>query len=148
MSRNILGFIFALVLSSSALPQPPPVSQPSANPTRKLPEFEVANIKPFDPNVDHMLGLQLSGGGRVVIDGADLKTLMMIAFNVSYWQITGGDASTGTSGYFDEKIGTMSWPNPRTMRSHLNSIFAIRCSEWMMNGYARCWRRFSSTVFS
>ena len=57
----------------------------------KPPEFEVATIKPSDPAVPHGQGVEVFPAGRVVINGVNLKTLIMIAFNLSYWQITGGD---------------------------------------------------------
>jgi uncharacterized protein (TIGR03435 family) len=57
-----------------------------------LPEFEVASVKPVEPNVPHMVGVKVYPGGRVVITTMPLKALTAIAFRLSYWQISGGEA--------------------------------------------------------
>jgi len=61
-------------------------------PGQDRPEFEVASIKPVDPNVPHMVGVKVYPGGRVMLSSLPLKTLTAIAFRLSYWQISGGDA--------------------------------------------------------
>ena len=66
--------------------------QPEKGAATKSPEFEVATIKPTNPNVRHMVGVTLYPGGRVVIASTSLKGLIMIAFDLSNWQISGGDA--------------------------------------------------------
>ena len=53
--------------------------------------FEVATVKPVDPNSAHSVGVNVYPGGRVKIEGLSLKALIGVAFNVSYWQISGGD---------------------------------------------------------
>lgn len=65
----------------------------------ELPEFEVASLKPIDPSVPHMVGVKIYPGGRVVISAIPLKTLTAIAFRLSYWQISGGDAWTEKDEY-------------------------------------------------
>lgn len=57
----------------------------------KLPEFEVATIKPVNPNGMHMGGISIFPGGRVAIGNASLKSLICTAFDVNYWQLSGGD---------------------------------------------------------
>jgi uncharacterized protein (TIGR03435 family) len=57
-----------------------------------LPEFEVASVKPVEPNVPHLVGAKVYPGGRVVITTMPLKALTAIAFRLSMWQISGGDA--------------------------------------------------------
>lgn len=65
-------------------------AQPSA---AASPEFEVASIKPIDANAAmHMTGLQIFPGGRVVIPTTSLKGLIVAAFGLSYWQISGDEA--------------------------------------------------------
>jgi uncharacterized protein (TIGR03435 family) len=65
-------------------------AQPSA---AASPEFEVASIKPMDPNAAmHRTGLQIFPSGRVVIPTTSLKGLIVTAFGLSYWQISGGVA--------------------------------------------------------
>ena len=61
--------------------------------------FEVASIKPIDPNVMHRGGARVYPGGRVVIDNTTLKSLVTIAFHLSYWQISGGEAWTEKDRY-------------------------------------------------
>lgn len=58
----------------------------------KLVEFEVASIKSVDPNVPHQVGVEVFPGGRVVISSFALKTLIATAFQLSYWQVSGGEA--------------------------------------------------------
>jgi uncharacterized protein (TIGR03435 family) len=58
---------------------------------KPLPEFEVATIKPRDPNVAQMVGVKIYPGGRVEILGMHLKGLVAIAFRLPSWQIAGAD---------------------------------------------------------
>ena len=53
--------------------------------------FEVASVKPVEPNVPHMVGVKIYPGARVQISALPLKGLIAIAFGVSYWQISGGE---------------------------------------------------------
>jgi uncharacterized protein (TIGR03435 family) len=66
-------------------------------PAPALPEFEVASIKPVVPGVS--TGPRVYTGGRVVINGLTLKGLVTVAFRLSYWQISGGDAWIGKNEY-------------------------------------------------
>lgn len=73
-----------------------PVASPVGSP---LPQFEVATIKPLDPNVGHMVGVDVSPGGTVTLNGLTLKGMICTAFNLSAWQIEGGDAWVGRVEY-------------------------------------------------
>jgi uncharacterized protein (TIGR03435 family) len=55
-------------------------------------EFEVASIKPIDPNVMHNGTPRVYPGGRVVLEASSLKGLVLMAFDLSYWQLSGGEA--------------------------------------------------------
>ena len=55
-------------------------------------QFEVASIKPRDPNVMHLVGVKVYPGGRVTLSALSLKGLVTIAFGLSYWQVSGGEA--------------------------------------------------------
>jgi uncharacterized protein (TIGR03435 family) len=55
-------------------------------------EFEVATIKPVDPNAMNQTGTEISSDGKVNLYGLSLKAMIAEAFDVSYWQIQGGDA--------------------------------------------------------
>jgi uncharacterized protein (TIGR03435 family) len=68
-------------------------------PAAELPQFEVASVKPVDPNVAHMVGVKVYPGGRVVISSMSLKALTAAAFRLSYWQISGGDGWTEKDDY-------------------------------------------------
>ncbi|HEU5342535.1 TIGR03435 family protein [Edaphobacter sp.] len=61
-------------------------------PADNLPRFEVATIKPVDPEpgVIHEMGVNVYPGGRLVIRGLSLKALIDAAFGLSYWQLSGG----------------------------------------------------------
>lgn len=56
----------------------------------KLPEFEVASVRPSGPNQREMNGLYTSPGGKVVCKGCGLQYLIMAAFDVQQFQISGG----------------------------------------------------------
>jgi uncharacterized protein (TIGR03435 family) len=54
-----------------------------------LPAFEVASVRPSSPNEPEVGGFYTYPGGRIVAKGCDLKYLIMIAFNVKDFQISG-----------------------------------------------------------
>ena len=72
---------------------------PAGDFSSTLPEFEVATVKPSLPNVPHEFGPRIYPGARVVISATPLKALLALAFHLSYWQISGGDAWTGKDEY-------------------------------------------------
>lgn len=54
--------------------------------------FEVATIKPFDTKDGVMnAGVTVYPGGRIVIHALPLKTVITMAFDVGYWQLSGGE---------------------------------------------------------
>lgn len=63
------------------------------------PRFKVATIKPVDPHSVHITGVDVYPGGRVVIKSLTLKDLICAAFQVSYWQLSGGQRWTGAERY-------------------------------------------------
>jgi uncharacterized protein (TIGR03435 family) len=56
----------------------------------KLPAFEVATIKPINPNAGGVVGFISSPGGRVNVGFATVKMLMDYAFDVQDFQVAGG----------------------------------------------------------
>jgi uncharacterized protein (TIGR03435 family) len=60
----------------------------------KAPEFEVATIKPVDPHGNHVMGVNVYPGGRIALTGLSLRTLICIALDVRYWQVSGGETWT------------------------------------------------------
>ena len=71
-------------LAVSALPQ--------SDSTARL-AFEVATIKPANPDGRQQQGnaIKVYPGGRVVLRGVSLKSLVVTAFAVSYWQVAESD---------------------------------------------------------
>ena len=65
----------------------------------KLPAFEVATIKPIDPNKGGAVGFYSFPGGRVNVGFATVKILMFYAFNVQDFQIAGGPEWVSTEKY-------------------------------------------------
>ncbi|MEO8371001.1 MAG: TIGR03435 family protein [Candidatus Solibacter sp.] len=53
--------------------------------------FDVASVKPVDPNVPHNVGVKIYPGARVVISALSVKGLIAVAYGMSYWQISGGE---------------------------------------------------------
>jgi uncharacterized protein (TIGR03435 family) len=54
--------------------------------------FEVATIKPFDTSNGVMeAGVKVYPGGRLVVHAEPLKALIMAAYDVGYWQLSGGE---------------------------------------------------------
>lgn len=70
----------------------------SVTTSRKLLEFDVASIK-ISP-VPGSMSVKVYPGGKVGFQNLSLKTLIQFAFNVSAWQISGGEDWTGAT-YFD-----------------------------------------------
>ena len=67
-----------------------PSANPVADAATKLPAFEVATIKPINPNVGDMVGFLSYSGGRVKVGYATVQMLMYYAFKVQNYQISGG----------------------------------------------------------
>jgi uncharacterized protein (TIGR03435 family) len=63
--------------------------------------FEVSTIKPIDPTpgVMHMMGVKVFPGGRVTVTTFSLKEMICTAFDIQYWQLSGGDAWTEKERY-------------------------------------------------
>src|SRR5262249_26462988 len=82
----------------------------------ELPKFEVASIKPTDPNARQLMGVKVYPGGRVVIASFNLKALIVAAFRVSHWQISGGDEWT------DKELYTIEAKPSDSMRASIKSL--------------------------
>lgn len=61
-----------------------------ADEATKLPAFDVATIKPINPNASSMVGFLSYPGGRVKVGYATVHMLMYYAFNIQEFQIAGG----------------------------------------------------------
>jgi uncharacterized protein (TIGR03435 family) len=90
-------------------------------PVTALPAFEVASIKPVDPSTPGMMGVHIYPGGRVTISHLPLKVLVIAAFGLSHYQLSGGDEWTEKDLYNVEAVP------PQIMRS---SIKDLRYTWW------------------
>jgi uncharacterized protein (TIGR03435 family) len=59
-------------------------------------QFEVASIRPSGGN--HVNGFRIHPGGRIVATGCRLQYLIMLAFNLQYYQVVGGPKWVDWSG--------------------------------------------------
>jgi uncharacterized protein (TIGR03435 family) len=84
--------------------------------TVELPHFDVASIKAEAPDVPRMMGVRVHPGGRVEIAGFPLKSLITTAFDLGFWQVSGGDAWVSKDTYFVEAN------SPEALRSHIKSL--------------------------
>ena len=90
----LLWFAFAVAIGANGQANTPaPASGGLA--------FEVATIKPAnpDPRQQQLNGIKMYPGGRVVLRGVSLKTLVVTAFAASYWQVAEGDAWINNDNY-------------------------------------------------
>lgn len=80
MRSALFSFAVILCLARAAFPQA---------------AFEVATIKPFDTSNGVMnAGVKVYPGGRLVVHAESLKALIMAAYDVGYWQLSGGEQWT------------------------------------------------------
>ena len=86
-NRKLLTLAFSIALAAPAA-----LSQPLADTSPKLPEFEVASVRPSAKNPSTPVGLFVYPGGRVSIQNLSVKYLIYYAFNVQEWQVSGGPA--------------------------------------------------------
>ena len=83
-----------LVLLIAILAAPHKLVLAQANPAPattavSLPIFEVAAIKPIDPNKGGMAGFYCYPGGRVILGSANIKMLLYYAYDMKDFQISG-----------------------------------------------------------
>ena len=100
----LLALTCGLIASSHAQTAAPSAVAPAT--------FEVATIKPIDPTPGamHMVGVKVFPGGRVTITTFSLKGLICTAFDIHYWQLSGGDAWTEKDRYDLEAKPTQTDP--------------------------------------
>ena len=120
-----------ILVAIALIPAIPPPSYAQTSPA-KLPEFEVASIKPVNPDVPHVVGVEIYPGARIVMSTLPLKTLVAIAFRVSYWQISGGDPWTEKDNYdIQAKPPENLLPRIKTLRYSNYSIEDPRLREML-----------------
>jgi uncharacterized protein (TIGR03435 family) len=119
--RNANRLLLAILLFAVAAP----LARAQVDNT-KLPEFEVATIKPADPN-GRVVGLFTYPGGRILCTQCPLQYLIMEAFNVQMFQVAGGPnwKSFGSGTSFDVEAkppssSQSSKSNPASFKEHPN----------------------------
>ncbi len=133
MSKHVVVFLVWATLNLFAAFTPPATGQTSPQTAQPL-EFEVATIKPVDPKGMVMVGTDVSPGGTVKLSGLSLKALIQVAFNVSYWQIQGGEGWMENTRYnvVGEPPDTVRQTIPNT-RHTLYSIADPRLREMLQS---------------
>jgi len=114
-------WIVRAAASTFAKENPAPV-QTQTTPAN-LPQFEAASVRPSGPNDPELNGLRTYAGGRIIGKGARAQYLIMVAFNVQRFQITGGpgwtDLVTG------EGFDIQAVPPEDSASAHSNPTFSI-----------------------
>jgi uncharacterized protein (TIGR03435 family) len=89
LAVGCMFIVIPIVLSQAPAPQAAAgTSTPETAP--KLPEFEVASVKPSNPNAQGAIGLFTYPGGRVVASNCTLPYLISETFHVQGFQVAGG----------------------------------------------------------
>lgn len=84
----------------------------------KLPDFEVASVKPSNPGEGEINGFYTYPGGRVVGNGCTLQYLIMVAFDVQPFQVSGGPSWAGLVG--GDRYDIQAIPPASSQSSHSN----------------------------
>lgn len=119
MMRIILALAIVLTVKLAGEPQTGATQggiAMTSEMSRKLPEFEVATIKPTAPNGSFSSGVKVYPGGRVVMSALSLRAMIIVAFRLSYWQVLGGDSWTD-----DEKYDIEATPSDSS-RSEIKTL--------------------------
>ncbi|HEX3876310.1 MAG TPA: TIGR03435 family protein, partial [Bryobacteraceae bacterium] len=107
--QRFLAFALGLSFACSTAAQ-------ESNASSDTPRFEVASIKLVDPKAPHTMGVHVYPGGRVVISGFPLKTLILAAFDLGWWQLSAGEEWMSS-----EQYAVTAQP-PEALRSQIHSI--------------------------
>jgi uncharacterized protein (TIGR03435 family) len=113
LRRKLILAVGLIVAVASFANAQTAVASPIENASSRLPRFEVATIKPVGPDGPHMVGVHVYPGGRLVITTLTLKDLIAAAFDLSYWQISGG------SGWMEKDRYDIQAEAPKTPQSAL-----------------------------
>lgn len=92
-------------------------------------EFGVASVKPHDPNSRLYSGRKVYPGGRIVLSRNSLKGLLIVAFRLSPWQLSGGEAWTLKDEYEIEALP------PRDLQPPITNL---RYTNWWIEDERLC----------
>lgn len=99
-ASGLIFFSLALLCGSSGMcGQSAIEAKPAKSQNLSKPVFEVATIKPMNPDGSGMLGFMSYPGGKVVVGNASLKMLVSYAFNVEEFQIVDKTGWAGSNRY-------------------------------------------------
>lgn len=88
---GLIGGVASPVIAQVA-PAAGPAASADAPAPGRLPTFEVATIKPVDTSqAEVAVGVDIDPSGRVKLNGLSLKSMISVAFDLRFWQISGGD---------------------------------------------------------
>ena len=93
--RNCLTLALGLLISTAPI---------KAQANSAAPVFDVATIKPVELNRSHPHDLNVYPGGRILIRGYSLRSLIITAYKLSSWQLSDGDPSMSNDLYDIEAI--------------------------------------------
>lgn len=89
----------AVALSMALIPSIANTQSPGVSAIAARPAFEVATVKPTDPNKGGVVGFYSKPGGRVFFGQSTVKTIMYFAYDIPMSRITGGPEWVGTEHY-------------------------------------------------
>jgi uncharacterized protein (TIGR03435 family) len=98
------------------------VAQPEIVSSSSLPAFEVASVKPSDP--DSQLKIDFAAGGRLFVRHATLRFLIKIAYDVTDDQLAGGPGWVGSARFDVQARPSVPQPgDPATMSKDELTLF-------------------------
>jgi len=107
-----------------AIPEPPP--PPKLAPADANPVFEVATVKPSNPD-ERRFGIGVRPGGTFATVGTTVRDLITLAYGVHARQIFGEPAWSGSDKFdISAKPDIEGIPNERQLRSMLQKLLADR----------------------
>src|SRR5579863_1448473 len=134
-----IGVMHAPRLLAQSIPQSPPPPQmlaqnqpkptsepkpPAQDPPKPEPAFDAASVRPVDPNGLITVDFRVSGG-TLVVTNQTLDVLVRQAYNVKYYQITGGPAWFN-SDRFNVEAESPGDPSREQMMAMLQTLLADR----------------------
>ena len=114
MMRALLGIVIAVFASGL-------IGQPEA----AAPAFEVASVKPADPNSRRGMDFRTAPGGSLTVTNLTLQTLVQEAYGVERYRIAGGPKWLD-SDRFDIAAKAEGDPNRKQMMAMLQTLLADR----------------------
>lgn len=114
---NDVGLAFAMLAALVALVPASVFGQalPQGSQSR-MPEFEVGSVRPSGPGQRELNGFYTYPGGRIVGHGCMLEYLIMIAYHVQRFQISGGPGWTDLRG--GERFDLEAKPSDSSSSAH------------------------------